>query len=511
MSTNVSGTQWNTSAARLNDGRIAVVWEHDDAATGDGSGSSIRVRIFDPFDPQPGQEFQVNIATTGDQAKPRLTALANGGFAVTYCDVPDPSESAYGYIRIATFDADGTARGEIRLTARSFVFEPTVTELTDGRLLVTWSKEGEDPNEPTSDVRAQIVDPRNMAQSFAGTGVDDQFGGTIYNDVLTGAAGHDRLWGYHGNDTLTGGSGNDILDGGSGTDMAVFPGKCSQYTITGDGKSATVTGEDGTDTLRDIRILRFDDKIVALSNATPTGLSLNRSNSILMENTPFRAEVGTLSATDADGDELTYTLLPGSSSSFDISGNKLVVTGPLDFETQPTHQVMIQASDGLGGVSSLAVSITVTNDIETTPFTIRGTSRADLLSGEAGNDTIFGSSANDTLSGGAGKDIFVFDSRLNKSTNVDKILDFKSKDDSFYLDNKFFTKLGKGTPTKPVKFKSDMFVESTKAKDKEDRIVYDKKTGSLYYDADGTGKTAQVKIATISNKEKLFYHDFFVI
>ena len=66
-------------------------------------------------------------------------------------------------------------------------------------------------------------------------------------------------------------------------------------------------------------------------------------------------------------------------------------------------------------------------------------------------------------------------------------------------------------PAAGVRFKSDMFVEGTRAKDREDRIVYDKKTGNLYYDQDGIGSKAQVKIATISNKTKLYYHDFFVI
>ena len=54
-------------------------------------------------------------------------------------------------------------------------------------------------------------------------------------------------------------------------------------------------------------------------------------------------------------------------------------------------------------------------------------------------------------------------------------------------------------------------VTGTKAQDREDRIVYDKKTGSLYYDQDGTGSKAQVKIATIVNKTTLKFDDFFVI
>ena len=58
---------------------------------------------------------------------------------------------------------------------------------------------------------------------------------------------------------------------------------------------------------------------------------------------------------------------------------------------------------------------------------------------------------------------------------------------------------------------ADMFTTGTKAKDAEDRIVFDKKAGSLYYDQDGTGSKAQVKIATLTNKAVLKYSDFFVI
>ncbi len=94
---------------------------------------------------------------------------------------------------------------------------------------------------------------------------------------------------------------------------------------------------------------------------------------------------------------------------------------------------------------------------------------------------------------------------------MDRVYDFSSKHDSFHMENKIFTKLGSGTASKPKKFKSDMFVNGKTAQDAEDRILYDRKTGSLYYDQDGTGSKAQVKIATISTKVKLTYQDFFVI
>ncbi|MBF9196618.1 cadherin domain-containing protein [Microvirga terrestris] len=353
----------------------------------------------------------------------------------------------------------------------------------------------------------------NYGDSLTGNGQGNALSGLEGMDLLNGAGGNDDLHGGDGNDTLIGGAGNDTLDGGGGSDTAVFSGNRSQYQInrkTDGSLDVTVTGADGIDVLKNVRVLQFQDSVEAFKNAAPTSLSLSQAS--IVENAPRNVEVGTLAASDADGDRLTYSLVPGSSGSFAINGNKLVVNGPLDFETKPVHQVTIQASDGFGGVTSLNMNITVTNDTgETTPFTIRGTARADVLSGENGHDTIYGSGGNDQLTGNRGKDVFVFDSRLNKSSNVDKVMDFRYQDDSIYLDNKVFTKLGSGTFSKPKKFKSDMFTESKKAQDAEDRIVYDKKTGALYYDQDGTGAKAQIKIATITNKTKLYYHDFFVV
>ena len=143
---------------------------------------------------------------------------------------------------------------------------------------------------------------------------------------------------------------------------------------------------------------------------------------------------------------------------------------------------------------------------------IKAFSGNDRVYGDAGSDTIHGGTGNDRLYGGSGtgRDVFVFDTKANRSTNVDRIYDFNPKHDAIWLENAIFTKLGKGS-TKGVKFKADMFVKGKAAEDKEDRIVYDSKTGALYYDQDGTGSKAQVKIATLNKNLKLAYSDFFVI
>jgi hypothetical protein len=66
--------------------------------------------------------------------------------------------------------------------------------------------------------------------------------------------------------------------------------------------------------------------------------------------------------------------------------------------------------------------------------------------------------------------------------NFDTVSDFLVRDDSFRLDNAIFKKLGKDG-----KLKKDFFTNSGQAKDKNDYIIYDKKTGILSYDADGRG------------------------
>ena len=90
-----------------------------------------------------------------------------------------------------------------------------------------------------------------------------------------GGSGNDTIIGNAANNTLTGGAGNDILDGVSGTNTAVYSGPSTAYQVTqnADG-SWTVTdmragSPDGTDTLKNIELLQFSDKTVAIGTVTP--------------------------------------------------------------------------------------------------------------------------------------------------------------------------------------------------------------------------------------------------
>jgi Ca2+-binding RTX toxin-like protein len=134
-----------------------------------------------------------------------------------------------------------------------------------------------------------------------------------------------------------------------------------------------------------------------------------------------------------------------------------------------------------------------------------------VIWGRGGDDVLYGKAGKDMLVGFEGKDTFVFDTKPKKAS-MDTISDFSVEQDSIWLDNKVFTKLGKkGSEAAPALLSKSFFTKGSKAKDKNDYIIYDNKKGVLYYDADGSGKGKAVEIATLSKKLAMTYKDFFVI
>ncbi len=84
---------------------------------------------------------------------------------------------------------------------------------------------------------------------------------TIIENVFGGEK-DDILVGNKVSNHFKGNGGDDDLDGGAGNDYAVFSGKISNYTITGNGTSAQVTdnvGSDGSDILKNFEFVRFSD------------------------------------------------------------------------------------------------------------------------------------------------------------------------------------------------------------------------------------------------------------
>lgn len=140
---------------------------------------------------------------------------------------------------------------------------------------------------------------------------------------------------------------------------------------------------------------------------------------------------------------------------------------------------------------------------------IFGSDENDTIKAREGEEQLDGGLGKDTLFGRGSADTFVFSTKLG-STNVDTIKDFKpGQGDQIALDRDIFRKIGGALEDNEFFAKKD----ATKAHDRDDRIVYDTKSGKLYYDADGNkagGKDA-IHFATLSNKAVLDAGDFVIV
>ncbi|HYC45777.1 MAG TPA: hypothetical protein VED01_09865 [Burkholderiales bacterium] len=98
----------------------------------------------------------------------------------------------------------------------------------------------------------------------------------------TGTSKGEKLQGKDGDDIITGFGGNDDIDGGRGFDIAVYTGNYSEYTVeslgTGNNKvtvADSVVGRDGTDSLKQVEALQFDDRLVVFGAGGPVSYFVN--------------------------------------------------------------------------------------------------------------------------------------------------------------------------------------------------------------------------------------------
>jgi len=105
-------------------------------------------------------------------------------------------------------------------------------------------------------------------------------------------------------------------------------------------------------------------------NQGPTDVVL--SGGSVIENAAAGTLVGTVSAVDPNaGDSHSFVLVNDAGGRFTISGNRLVVAGPLDFETATSHTVVVRATDAGGLVFDKAFAISVQNHNELIGFDVQ--------------------------------------------------------------------------------------------------------------------------------------------
>lgn len=337
--------------------------------------------------------------------------------------------------------------------------------------------------------------------------------GSDHKDSLTGDKGANHIFGGLGDDLLIGGDGDDTLEGGSGVDeFQGGNGSDLMFVDHADDYVREHSYSTGTDTV--IASVSYDvesgavEVLQAAAGFAPIALTGNEYTHTLIgnEGSNILKSNGRGSVMQGGGGNDVYFV--------DNAGDQIVDTGGTDV-VYATTSFTLSANSGVDQVIATGnVAFLNGNGFDNV---LLGTSGKNTMNGDAGNDKIYGKGGKDVLTGGSGKDAFVFDTKLDRS-NTDTIKDFKTKTDSIVLDNSlfkaskgFYAKIKKGTPDKPVDISKSFFTIGTKAKDKDDYLVYNKKTGILYFDKDGSGSASMVEIAKFSNKATIGYKDFDII
>jgi serralysin len=175
---------------------------------------------------------------------------------------------------------------------------------------------------------------------------------------------------------------------------------------------------------------------------------------------------------------------------------------------QNTGDIVDETTLG-GGLDLVKSAITYTLGSGLNNLTLTGGNAINGY-GNAGINVIQGNLAHNVLTGNGGNDTFVFKNTLTL-TNFDTVMDFGYSSDVFHIDNAVFKGLSTGT------LSSDYFTlissaTSTAGVDGDDRILYDKAHGNLYFDKDGSGGTYnRVRFAVVDDNATVLYNDFVVI
>ncbi|MBR0962727.1 hypothetical protein JQ554_01445 [Bradyrhizobium diazoefficiens] len=192
VNTNQTGSQEAPTVTALANGGYVVSWDDASGTLGDASGTSIKAQIFAADGTKVGSEFRVNTQTADNQLAPVITGLSNGGFVVTWSDNSQTLGDSDGTsIKAQVFAADGTLVGSETLvnTATSYSqYAPTVAALANGGFAITWTDDsGEGGDDDGTSIKAQL---------FAADGskvgseflVNTQTGGSQDNATITGLA-----------------------------------------------------------------------------------------------------------------------------------------------------------------------------------------------------------------------------------------------------------------------------------------------------------------------------------
>jgi RTX calcium-binding nonapeptide repeat (4 copies) len=396
VNTYTSGEQAISSVTTLNDGNFVVTWYSEQ----DGSGLGIYGQRYAANGATVGAEFQINTFTSGNQGGCHVTALGDGGFVVTWSS-SDQDGNGYG-IYGQLFAADGTAVGSEfavnTFTANDQVYSSS-TALADGGFVVTWSSLGQDGSDYGIFGQRFAADGTAVGSEFplneitAGQQTVSPYGGEF---VVTLADGRlVQVWAGWGTEevffrlidvppantepTITSNGGGDTAAISIAENTAAVTTVMANDPDIGQTLSYFLTGDDALKfTVNETGVLAFTG---APDFETPTDADADNVYNVNVNVSDGHGGI------DIQAIAVTVTNVAGSTISGGNGGQTLVGTGEED---------LISGGNGKDNLSGGAG-----NDM------LSGGNGKDILNGGSGNDILSGGNGRDTFVFAAnfGKDV----------------------------------------------------------------------------------------------------------
>ncbi len=379
-------------------------------------------------------------------------------------------------------------------------------------------------------------------------------GNVLDNVIVTHSNEPGQFWvdGGDGNDTLLGGMdkdtfvfdagsgdyGDDLVDGGDESDALDFSG--ARSAIVADMRAGTLTGG-GTggsgsvsfSNVEGIAAGAFDDHLTAHDGVFVVGDSWEGFIGAFLTggggaDTVIGGAAGDFLVGDGangSGDDviqagggddfISLRFAFGASYGEDfVDGGDGVDT--LSLEVQLSSVVVDLGAgtmtgggvDGTGSVTLAGVENVNLHQFATTDDRMTGDDADNAFFAAGGNDVLDGRGGNDHLNGGGGSDQFLF-TVAPGAANADLVQFFESGTDEIHLDIAMYAALG---PTGRFSAGDERFAANATgtATEADDRIIRNTSTNELWYDADGSGAGAALRIATVATAA-LAATDFVVI
>ncbi len=291
--------------------------------------------------------------------------------------------------------------------------------------------------------------------------------GNSRNNYIVGNTAANILNGFAGDDTIDGAVGTDTLIGGLGNDI---------YYVDATKDTIVEKVNEGIDVVFASVTYTLGKNLeqLTLSGTTSIHANGNELGNTILGNTASNSINGAAGNDFIQGEDGNDTLIGGAGDDTIYAGagdDTITTTSGMDWiYGGEGNDRIIGSKDGdhlEGNAGDDNITGAAGNDA------LWGSYGNDIIKGDAGADHIWGGAGNDTLSGGKGIDRFHFGLVELGANNIDTITDFKG--DEIYL---------YGDP-----FINQAFVSVNNVSNANlgEGVIYERSTGTLYYDDDGAG------------------------